>query len=34
MILRGEWDLMQKHVMDRLNDLARPGDGVLTTSRQ
>jgi hypothetical protein len=34
MILRGEWDLMQKHVMDRLNDSPRAADGVLTTSRQ
>ncbi len=31
MILRGEWDLMEKHVMERLNDSPRAVDGVLTT---
>jgi hypothetical protein len=31
MILRQEWDLMQKHVMDRLGDEPRAFNGVLTT---
>ena len=31
MILRGEWDLMEKHVMERLGDPPRALDGVLTT---
>jgi len=30
MILRGEWDLMQKHIIDRLHDSPRSVEGVLT----
>lgn len=29
MILRSEWDLVQKHITDQLNTLPRPTDGVL-----
>jgi hypothetical protein len=31
MILRSEWDLVQKHITDELNSMTRPTDGVLTT---
>jgi hypothetical protein len=31
MILRSEWDLVQKHITDQLNTLPRPTDPVLTT---
>jgi hypothetical protein len=31
MILRSEWDLVQKHITDELNSLPHPIDGVLTT---
>jgi len=34
MILRSDWDLVQKHVADQLNTPTRPAGGVLTTRSQ
>jgi len=31
MILRSEWDVVQKHIIDQLNSPPRSADGVLTT---
>jgi hypothetical protein len=34
MILRSEWDLLQKHMTDQLNAPPRSADGVLTTQKR